>query len=762
MKRYSLRQESFASFEIKASLKSAVSFLGQGLLIFLLASVDKFGYSLALSLLCGLVFARQNVLVLAPCFIIAICVFSLEWISLAYACAPVVMLIALYMIFYKLRRNVPLWAVALCGVLSMTPYIVCECLFSARYLLVGIGALITVVFTFCCGISAYAIFVRGVLHKFTLDELICGGIVICVCAYALAGVRVYEFCAYDVVLAFCVLLCCACDKARISLFISLLFGIGSTLYSKDISTLAGAVVLGGAAAVFSPFTKWSSALAILAIEGILWLVDGYYGVGWQTIVTCGIGVICCLVLPKSFIAKLKGIAKDDARHSFSGIVNRRGRELSKRLYSASDVFYDMSKNLESLASEKSEYSAQKLAGEVAKSYCAKCSEHDICFQALGGDTKSVLLPMAEAALSRGKTTILDTPPFITSRCSNMHSLVGVINSSAECYLKRQSARDSMAICKSMMSQQFAGISLVLDGIASSCQEQVNFANDEVEIIKSELLKHNIVASEIVISGEKEGIGITALVRECDAQKSVLTKILSKCVKSKLELVSVQDRGDLKLVYLKSASIFEVAYGVATKSLENEAFGDSNSVLCPSRTRRLFAICDGMGHGERAQNASTNAIKMIESFYRAGIESSIILNLVNKLLKLCMDDVFSTLDIAVIDTQSGGLDVIKLGSCASFIIRRDNIEVLSCNSAPCGILDEVQTLSSRYQLYEGDMLLMMSDGVYDMLDNQGVANAIDAICTTNPQSLADGIMREAIRLGVKDDCTVLALRLFSRN
>ena len=126
----------------------------------------------------------------------------------------------------------------------------------------------------------------------------------------------------------------------------------------------------------------------------------------------------------------------------------------------------------------------------------------------------------------------------------------------------------------------------------------------------------------------------------------------------------------------------------------------------------------------------------------------------------MDEAYSTLDIAIIDTQSGGLDVIKFGSASSFIIRKDNIEVLSCTSAPVGILDDVSSVSSRYQLFDGDMLLMMSDGVFDMLEDKGVADMIDSIDTVNPQTLADGILQKAIELGAKDDCTVMALRLFA--
>lgn len=751
----------YTTFAFKTSAKTAVAFVLQGLALFLFASVDRFGFALSLALFCGLVFARQNILILAPCFIVAVCVFSLEWMTLVYAISPIILLIAMYMLFFKLKRNVPLYAVAICVLLGMTPYAVCECLFSQAYLHVGLSCLIVVALTFCFGICAYAIFVRGVFHKATVDEMMCAGITLALASYALSGVGGYGFFAYDLLLSFCVLICSICFKPSVTLFVSLLFGIGATAYTGDMTALGASMILGGAGVAFSPFTKWSSALAMLAVQSIEWLLGAHADIGWQTLVMCGAGVILGLCVPKSITVKLQGLFKEDNRHAYTGIVNRRARELATKLYSASDVFYDMSKNLERIAEEKGEYSAQKLAKEVAKSYCAKCGDREICFCALGSDTASVLQPMADAALNRGKVTILDMPPFITSRCSNMHSLAAVINSGADAYRQRQSAQDSVAVCKNMMAQQFAGISLVLDSIAQNCSAQVSFADDNTEMLRSELLKHNIVASEIVISGENSQTGVTMLVRDCDAEKAVLPRIVAKCLKVKVEVDRVVDRGEQKLVYLVSAPVFEVAYGICQKACgENDVSGDSKSILCPSKNRRLFAICDGMGHGENASIASGNAVRMIESFYRSGIESNIILNLVNKLLSLGIDDSFSTLDIAVIDTQSGGLDVIKLGSASSFIVRKDNIEVLSCNCAPAGILDNVNSVSSRYQLYDGDMLVMMSDGVYDALDNKGVAEMIDCLNTQNPQTLADGLLQKAVEQGAHDDCTVLALRLFA--
>ena len=86
-------------------LQNIPGIVAECLAIFLFASVKDFGFALSLALLCGLVFARQNVVAIAPCFIVANCVFALDWWTLLFAVTPIVLLFALYAVVFALRKN---------------------------------------------------------------------------------------------------------------------------------------------------------------------------------------------------------------------------------------------------------------------------------------------------------------------------------------------------------------------------------------------------------------------------------------------------------------------------------------------------------------------------------------------------------------------------------------------------------------------------------------------------------------------------------
>ena len=369
--------------------------------------------------------------------------------------------------------------------------------------------------------------------------------------------------------------------------------------------------------------------------------------------------------------------------------------------------------------------------------------------------------MANAVLARGRVTILDMPPFVTGRCSAMHNLVAVMNSAGEAFRRRLKAEGEAAETGRLMSEQFAGVALVLDGLAEECAEGTEFGGRTGRAIGDELLRHNIVAGEILVGGEGESTRVSLSVREEDADKLVLPRIVSAAVGTALETVSVTRSGEGCVVHLAPKPLYEVAYGVAEKKREGEKVsGDSHSVLCPSRRRRLFALSDGMGSGEAAARASADAVAMVENFYRAGIDPAVVLTLVNKLLCLTAAGTFSSIDISVVDTVTGELDIIKMGAASTFVGRGGSLESVACEAPPAGILESARPLTLRRQLYDGDTVIMMSDGVFDALGERGVAAAAEDAATSNPQVLADKLLERAAAGGASDDCTVLVMRLYA--
>lgn len=753
MQRLNHRSKSARTYAINP--RTALKYTLEFVLLILFFSAGKVGFALALGLFAGLTYARQNLLVLSLLFIIAGCVFLDGWWTLVTLCAPPIVYAILYFVFYRMKRNVPLWTTVLFAFVCALLDGVSNLLLYGDGLRLALTVVVAVVFSFCCTTGCYAVLIRGIKCRFTLDETICLSIFAVAFAYSTYGIDVYGFRLFYLLFGFVILCFSQGVKHGTTMTVGLLLAVGVVLKSLDFGLVGFVTILTFASSILFAFSRFASLISMTSLALVFWLLG--VGAGYESAVLIFAGGLAFCLLPREVRSRFVRPSRDKA-DTLCAMVNRDRMSVAGRLSSVSEVFMDLAEQLDK-EDESNPYTAKRLAKEVAKNYCGRCVERNVCFSALGSDTAEVLMPLADAVTSRGKTTILDVPPFLSSRCVKLHNLLSVVNNAGEAYKTKSALGKEIFNCKKVMSEQFAGMSLILDSLSEEYSKNITFGGDDEERLENELMKHNIVASETVIAGKGATSRVALTVREVDVNKTMLVKTVSQCLKNPYAVDKVTDRGDEKTVHLVCAPTFDVAYGVAEKRRDGQMVsGDSKAVLSPSLNKKIFAIADGMGSGQRASLASVRSLNMIENFYRAGFEDGLILSMVNQLLCLVSDEDFSALDIAVIDTADGGLDVIKLGASSGFILRKDAVEVLKSNAPPVGIVDKINPTTSRLQLYDGDMVVMASDGVVDALGEKGVVGVVGEVNTQNPQTLADKILLSALGEGASDDCTVMVMRL----
>lgn len=134
-----------------------------------------------------------------------------------------------------------------------------------------------------------------------------------------------------------------------------------------------------------------------------------------------------------------------------------------------------------------------------------------------------------------------------------------------------------------------------------------------------------------------------------------------------------------------------------------------------------------------------------------------------------EEAYATLDICHVNLFDGHAEFIKLGAVASFIWRRDRIISLRAVTLPAGILKQVEPEKNEMRLKDGDMILMVTDGITDALGGEEQTGAwlkakLTAFPMSNPQDAAEYILQEAKkerRDGGRDDMTVLAGRFWQK-
>ena len=104
---------------------------------------------------------------------------------------------------------------------------------------------------------------------------------------------------------------------------------------------------------------------------------------------------------------------------------------------------------------------------------------------------------------------------------------------------------------------------------------------------------------------------------------------------------------------------------------------------------------------------------------------------------------------MIDLQNASTKFLKIGSTPSFIKRGSQIIKIQSSNLPMGILQEFDVDVVSEQLKAGDLLIMMSDGVFEgpkHVENYDLwmKRKISELATDDPQEVADLIMEEVIR------------------
>jgi stage II sporulation protein E len=175
----------------------------------------------------------------------------------------------------------------------------------------------------------------------------------------------------------------------------------------------------------------------------------------------------------------------------------------------------------------------------------------------------------------------------------------------------------------------------------------------------------------------------------------------------------------------------------------------------------------MGNGERAHYESNETLQLLQKFLQSGIEEKVAIKSVNSVLSLrTTDEIFSTLDLAMIDLQNASTKFLKIGSTPSFIKRGNKIIKIESSNLPMGILQEFEVDVVSQQLKAGDLLIMMSDGVFEgpkHVENYDawMKRKIQELETNDPQEVADLIMEEVIRSRsglIEDDMTVTVAKI----
>ena len=482
-----------------------------------------------------------------------------------------------------------------------------------------------------------------------------------------------------------------------------------------------------------------------------------------------ISQVLFLVLPFDFYKKKENLGEEY-------ICNIKSM-INLKLKSFAAAFKKLSMTFNNLSRKKNFFDRkdiEKLIDCIVNRSCNNCGMRDFCWKNNFYVNYQSVFGILNLCEKKGYVDVKNIADDFKLNCVNINKFIDNTNRLFEIYKMNLKWNNKIIESRELVSQQLFGVSEIINNLASELDFNINFDNDLEEKILDELIKNNIKFESVTANKNKNGrYEIIIDIKSCVNYKATAKKIrmlLNNILDKKMVLEENYFLYEHILKFVEEKKFF-INVGVArcVKNNSKES-GDCYSILKLKNGQFAMILSDGMGSGNSARSESLATIELFEDFMEAGFDKNTAMKMINSVLALKnSDDSFATLDICFIDLFNGVGEFIKIGAANSFLFRNDFLSEIKSSSLPMGILNNIDYEFFDKKFLNGDVIIMMTDGVFDTIENvidkkKWLLDLILNLNSNNPQDIADFILNN-IKLEsknfIRDDITILVGRIWEK-
>ncbi len=477
------------------------------------------------------------------------------------------------------------------------------------------------------------------------------------------------------------------------------------------------------------------------------------------VVNMVVGCVYTAFLKKEFTEKLKRLAGinsgvNDLEMNY--LESLRERQKTK-LESAGRMYAELSRTMRHAS--RGNVFRNELIKRTAE-VCENCKKRDYCLKSRRSDT---LIELGEAADTVIESERLKALPLtLTARCIQPMTLLSAMQDNFDTLKKFQEENPT---AEDELSLQMKSVSEMLFSLASDMNELPEF-DKELEAQVYDVLSSRIGNVRRVVcrkSGESHIISVSVKENNKNTRKRICDALDGGFLGKYRCLDGSTDKsGGFTGVFAPVPRYSVEAYACRSNKNGESVCGDSFTFCNVENDRYLAAISDGAGSGRRAAVKSEGALDMLEAFSDANLPRTEVFNAMNRMLLLKGDsEAYSTMDVTEFDLESGILYWTKIGAVPGYILREGKVEKIESGALPIGIVTSINPGTTKKLVREGDIIVMVSDGVYDGLctgASDGIASLLMSEHMGNIKQLADLILSRAQSSANDDDMTVMVLKM----
>ena len=396
--------------------------------------------------------------------------------------------------------------------------------------------------------------------------------------------------------------------------------------------------------------------------------------------------------------------------------------------------------------------------------CKNCMLCTQCWQRDYVSTLAALNDVTQPMLQRGRAEMSDFPYHFAARCARLPELMRAINSALFALRERESLRRQQEENQSLLARQYAGITDILRQLGAEVTQ-----DETAQPLMERQVRRYAAAfgwidrvcavrdSQGRLTVELYGEGIDDIMKQGDGFSAGLSALLG------VTLTAPEKKKGSQGIHVEmhERAPYRAVVGIGRQQKEGALVsGDNACYFLTDTGTACLLLSDGMGSGAAASRDSRMLITSLERFLRAGISVGDALHAVSPALRLRSDGMrFTTLDAFTLDLFSGRAENLKCGAAPTYMRLNGRWTILPGTALPIGLAEEDELGDAvPLQMNDGDIVVMLSDGVTDGTDDKWVRQLLIAHAGDSPKEIAAQLVNEAKGRGHDDDRTVMVMKI----
>lgn len=401
--------------------------------------------------------------------------------------------------------------------------------------------------------------------------------------------------------------------------------------------------------------------------------------------------------------------------------------------------------------------------------CSECTCMERCWKnSTAQPSVENLHALTDILNTSGSVSGMDISNALGRKCICESELAGEINRGYGYHIATRGARKRISQVRSVINDQLEGVGMMLTELGREISA-VGYEDEySADLLSSAFGACGYIVDAVQCTNNRAGrLSITLNLRitdHVDLEKNEIADFAGETLGCEFSEPKFEGSGDDFTVYLTQSQNYRLSFGSAQHCCDGEKLcGDAYDAFVDGEGNAYMLISDGMGSGGRAAVDGAMACGLLSRLLKAGFSYEGAMKIVNSALLIkSEDESLSTIDSLRLNLYSGRAMFCKAGAAQSYHVRDGVVNRIDIESLPLGILRETDTAQYSFTAEEGDIIVMLSDGV-PTDDSMWFENLLKKYNGESARDFAKFLLSRAVSRrpeGEDDDITVIVGRIIA--